>query len=227
MKNLILAGGGDEKDSKPLDKLFISLIPKNKKILYLPIAWKTGDFESCKKWFTSTFSELGFTDIEMWTELSDKKYADLVDFGGIYIGGGNTFSLLNDLRTSGFDKSLKKFIQSGKPVYGGSAGAIIFGKDIRTAFFGTDPDENIVKLKDFSGFNLIQGYTIQCHYEPNQERELSKFSKENNLPVIALSERSGLHITNLEIKIIGFDPAYIFEKGSKKTLKPNSKLDLS
>jgi len=50
----------------------------------------------------------------------------------IYIGGGNTFKLLKELKESGFDKELLKFIKEGKPVYGGSAGALILGKNILT-----------------------------------------------------------------------------------------------
>src|SRR3989344_9605702 len=131
MASLILAGGGDAPDSKPLDELFISLL-KTKKILYIPIAWKTADFAGCKKWFSSTFFKLGFTNMEMWTDLNNKKIEDLNSFGGIYIGGGNTFSLLHDLRSSKFDKLLIEFLNSGRPIYGGSAGAIIFGKNINT-----------------------------------------------------------------------------------------------
>lgn len=216
MVAIILAGGGDAPDSKPLDELFLSLL-KPKKILYLPIAWKTGDFASCKKWLLSTFSKLGFTNIEMWTDLNHKKIDDLDQFGGIYIGGGNTFSLLHDLRNSKFNKLLLQFLNSGKPVYGGSAGAIIFGKNIETARFGTDADSNDVGLRDLSGFNLINNYSIQCHYTPDQDGELVTFSKSQ--PVIALSERSGILVDNGKLKVIGFESAYVFKNRKKSEFK--------
>ena len=38
MIKLILAGGGDAPDSKLADELFANMIPKGKKMLYIPIA---------------------------------------------------------------------------------------------------------------------------------------------------------------------------------------------
>lgn len=221
MTTLILAGGGDAPDSKPLDTLFLSLL-KQKKILYIPIAWKDADFNKCHSWFNSTFYNLGFTNTRMWTDIKNKKYEDLEAFGGIYLGGGNTFSLLHDLKSSNFKQLLSKFIDSNRPVYGGSAGAIVFGKSIETASFGTDSDTNDVKLKDFSGFNLVNDFSIQCHYDGDQDKELLEFSKSH--AVIALSERTGLLVQDKEIKVIGFESAYVFRDGKKTEFKVGSKI---
>jgi dipeptidase E len=223
---LILSGGGDAIDSRPLDKLLVSEVSKeNKKILYIPIAWKSGNFEECYDWFSSTFSTLGFTNIEMWTELKGRKIGDLDAFGATYIGGGNTYTLLHKLKTSGFIDILGSFIESGRLVYGGSAGAIILGKDIRTASLGKDPDENSVNITDFSGLNIINGYTIQCHYEKDQKEELVKFVTKNILPVIALPERAGIYLEERNIKVLGFDPAYVIGvNGMVVNFKPGSKI---
>lgn len=219
---LILSGGGDASESKSLDTLFVKLLSQRKiqsrkqgKLLYLPIAWKSGDFTACKQWFLSTFSALGWkkSDVVMWTDLSGKKFENLAPFAGIYIGGGNTFYLLHQLRISGFDKLLLQFIQSNKPIYGGSAGAIIFGKSIATAGFGKDSDSNDVGLKNFSGLNLLQGFSVQCHYEQEQEKELLAFSKK--FPVIALSARSGLFVTKDKIQVLGA-PVLVMKKGKTR-----------
>lgn len=209
MKQLILSGGGDALDSKKLDIALIQLL-NNKPLLYIPIAWKTENYKPCIKWFTQTFSALGFSDFETWTNVSDKSYEQLEKFGGIYIGGGNTFLLLSKLRESGFGKTLCKFIESGRPVYGGSAGAIILGKDINTASIGKDADTNDIDLKNLSGFNLLETYSIQCHYEPDQEDEMQKFVNENNCKVIALPDKTGLYVNGDEIKVLGTEPAVIF-----------------
>jgi|SRR3989344_865432 len=222
MKQILLSGGGNAEQSKRLDEILVSLISENKKILYIPIAWSSGVYDSCSKWFLSTFSLFGTERIEMWTKLSKKEYNDLEQFGAIYIGGGNTFSLMNDLRKSGFIGLLKKFIESGRVVYGGSAGAIIFGKDIRTAFYGNDSDENLVNLADFSGLNLVNDFSIQCHYKNNQDKEIFDFIKETKLNVIALHEDTGLWVLNDKIKVIGYNPAYIFRNGKKNEVKVDS-----
>jgi dipeptidase E len=221
MTSLILTGGGNSVDSKPLDELFIQLINK-KKILYIPVAWKSGDFDECYEWFYSTFSNLGVTDFEMWTDLYNKSLGDLKQFGGIYLGGGNTFSLLDHIKKSQFGKLLVKSIKNGIPVYGGSAGAIILGKDIEIAGLGVDSDSNDINLKDFSGFNLVNDYLIQCHYESDQDKELINFSKNSKL--IALSERSGILVEDNKINVVGFESAYVFKDGVKTEFKVGSEI---
>ena len=224
MVRIILAGGGGAEDSRPIDELLIKLIPPGEKLLYIPIAWKSGDFKTCYDWFTDTFGALGFSNIEMWTNLEGRKLKDLKDIGAIYLGGGNTFSLLHDLRQSGFYNVLKGYIDSNRIIYGGSAGAIIWGKDIRTASFGRDSDENSVGIKEFSGLNQVRGYSIQCHYMPDQDNELMDFVKHHNVPVIALPERSGLFVENQTITVKGYEPSYRFNKTGKKSFNPGKEV---
>jgi len=50
----------------------------------------------------------------------------------MYIGGGDTVKLLKEVHKVSFDEYLRKIAQKGIPLYGGSAGAIILGEDIRT-----------------------------------------------------------------------------------------------
>lgn len=222
--NIILSGGGDAPDSKPLDQLLISLLPAGKKLLYIPIAWKSGEFNGCFSWFKLVFLNLDFSNHVMWADLSNKTFADLDDIGGIYIGGGNTYSLLHSLQNTGFDKVLMQFIGTGRPVYGGSAGAIIFGQTIDTAAFGGDADENSVGLTNTRGFNLLDDRAIQCHYKSDQDSEIMEYVSQKNVPIIALSERSGLHLTNDKNTVVGFEPAYLFNQAGKSEYVVGSQL---
>jgi len=222
MTKLILGGGGGAENEKPLDELLLSLMPKGK-MLYIPLHWKSGDFEGCLEWIKSVFAPLGFKDIEMWTKLEGKTYESLKSFGAIFIGGGNTYVLMNELRRTNFTHVLNQFVKSDRPVFGGSAGAIIWGKDIRTASFGEDSDENTVGLADFTGLNRVNGYTIQCHYKSNQDKELAQFVKENKLPVIALPEGTGLYVQNDRVLVKGFQPAAVFSP-KKKLYKVGSEI---
>ncbi|MEM7820385.1 MAG: Type 1 glutamine amidotransferase-like domain-containing protein [Candidatus Aenigmatarchaeota archaeon] len=220
MKNLILAGGGSEKDSKPLDKLLVSLIPMNKKLLYIPVAMEPSKYPSCLKWFTSTFTCLGLTDIVMLTDLKEK--IDLSQFGAIYMGGRNTFKLLHELRHSGFVTKLKKFLNMGGIIYGGSAGAIVLGKDIKTAFM----DENRIGIRDTSGLNLVEGCSIWCHYKKEDDMKIFEYIGTNKIPVIALTERSGLYVRDKKIKVVGFEPIYVFTKNRKRVFRPKALVKL-
>ncbi len=217
---LILTGGGDEHDSRPMDEFLIKLIQPGKKILYIPIA-QNGDLERCRIWFESAFTNLEFNNYEMWVHLRNKTYKDIDEFGGIYIGGGNTFSLLYNLRITGFDEVLLQFISSGRPVYGGSAGAIIFGKTIETATLGRIIDNNHVGLNDKAGFNLVCECAIHCHYEDAYDSYIRSFVLEKGIPVIALGECSGLFVTNTGIKVIGVEPVYLFKREEKITINVN------
>lgn len=110
---LILVGGGSEDQSKESDLLFTSLL-RNENVLYIPIAMHNGkySYEDCYKWCSGMLSKYGDYKITMWDEESIKthKYEDLLDFGGIFIGGGNTFYLLKAIKELGFDISLKRLL---------------------------------------------------------------------------------------------------------------------
>lgn len=226
MVRLILSGGGVTEDSKLLDELFVKLIPRDKDILYIPIAIDTNKhpYNSCFGWINSVFNPLGFDRIVMWTDLANKKYEDLAKFSSVYIGGGNTFKLLHNFRKTGFYDLLKRFIGDNKIVYGGSAGAIIFGKSIGTALLGKNADENIVGLQDLSSFNLVKDYCIRCHYTENDDSDIFEYIEKNNSKVIALTERSGLFVKDNKIKVVGYEPAYVFENRKKIMFEPGSNL---
>lgn len=220
MVRLILAGGGDAPDSKAVDEFFIKLIPKGKVILYIPIAMTLSEegYDECYEWIQSTFKPLNFTDIVMWTDLHNKRYEDLEPFGAIYIGGGNTFSLLNELRKTGFIALLKKYITNDGLVYGGSAGAIILGKNIETSTLGKFVDENKINLTNTSGLNYVNGCNIHCHYDNRYDKEMFDYIEKHNSKVIAIPEKSGLFIENSKMMAIGFEPIFLFKNGKKSKI---------
>ncbi len=203
MKNLILSGGGDMNQAEAVDRFYCSLLPKEPKILYLPTAWHDNTFSGCHVWFSEIMKKYSIENYSIWTEIENKTWNDINAFDSLYIGGGNTFKLLHLLQTSDLITLIKQFIETGKPVYGGSAGAILLGKDIGTAALGENADENKSGISDFTGLDEIHGYAIQCHYLQNQNEEIATWTKEHHLPVIALGEDSGLYVTNTNIEPIG------------------------
>jgi len=215
---LFLSGGGSGEQSTELDKKFASVVGKTKPLLYIPIAIdKTKHpYPECLKWLSRTFKPLGLERIELWTEedLRKKPETELTKFGGIYIGGGNTFYLLKELKQSEFLPKLERFIRQGFPVYGGSAGAIICGKTILTSH-----DENFVGIRDFGAMNLVRNQDIFCHYNPEMKEEIQKYSQKYGLKVIALPENCGLYVTDKNIEVVGPGSARV-TNGKIKTIKP-------
>jgi hypothetical protein len=88
MGSFIAAGGGNGENSRPLDEVFVRLLPSERPLLYLPIAMNPHErpYENCLDWMRSVFSFLGRHNIVMWTDPADKADADLHSYAGVYIG---------------------------------------------------------------------------------------------------------------------------------------------
>ena len=215
---LILNGGGDGQAVASARQLMNSIIDHSRKILYLPFAWPDPSYRGCLEFMTAELSDVEKAGIEMVTTPEELMDRDFRDYACLYIGGGNTYKLLNDLKTSGaFDKIRKYLTEENGIVYGGSAGAIIFGKDLDSC--NTD-DDNEVGLVDHTGFNMINGYSLLCHYtsrEPahtelsrNYLLELSKVK-----PVYAIPEEDTILVTDETTVFIGSRPYYEFINGKE------------
>jgi len=201
MPILILSGGDGKTKEKKINNLFLKLVGK-KPILYIPIARESKTYPDCLKWIKKTLKR---KNIVMLTSFKEK--INLSSFKGIYIGGGNTFKLLKLLKENKWDEKLKNF---KGVIGGGSAGAIIWAKDISTCSFGTYKDKNLVKLKNLKALNLVNNYNIQCHYYSKEKAQLKKHIKKTKIPIIALPNDSGILIKNK--KITPINKVYIFKK---------------
>jgi dipeptidase E len=208
--NLILAGGGSGEQTVRVNTLFSSLV-KNNDMFFIPTArsYKQKDEESLK-WVKGELGRYSDFNITLCTEedLKNITYDELLKYGGIFIGGGNAFYLLKQLRDTQFDTKLVKLLENTDiPVMGGSAGALIFGKSIKTA----EPyDENFVNLRNLNGFNMINGKNIWVHYEDSREQLVRKYVDILKTEIICLREKDGLYIKDKgevedigEVRVIG------------------------
>lgn len=220
---IILGGGGSGQQTILTNKLVESLIDNNKPILYIPLAMEPYRYESCLAWINGEFSNIKHGNIVMVKSALEILEHNLSDYAMIFIGGGNTYRLLTRLKDSGAFERIKQYVDNGGLVYGGSAGAIIFGKDINSCLY---QDENAVGLKDTSGFNSLFGFSFTAHYT-NQDAEQTKKATEYltkysiTEPVIALPEEDSLYTDDETVKIVGTKPWYIFNNGNKKQLEPD------
>lgn len=228
--HLFLSGGGGKDDSEKLDKKFVESLDSTKPLLYIPIAMDASEhpYANCFDWFKNVMVPYGIENITMWTgeDLINKDETDFQKFCGIYIGGGNTFKLLKELKELGAFDILKNLAQKDMPIYGGSAGAIIFGK---TIIIATPMDDNsLIGLKDFSAMNLIGGCDLWCHYDAKQDEMIRKCIVEYNLnKVIAIPENSGALMAESEIEVIGFSSIKIFTKNDCQEFAPGDKISLN
>ncbi|MGE5222441.1 MAG: Type 1 glutamine amidotransferase-like domain-containing protein [Omnitrophica WOR_2 bacterium] len=203
----MFAGGGDEHDSYLMDEIFTGWLGKGR-LLYLPTAliYPAAMASGCR-WMQSTMAAFGITAIEAWIDLAGKAAPDLYQYDAVYIGGGNTFYLLKELRTYGLDRALVEFARQGKPIYGGSAGAIILGSDITSC---EHIDHNIVGLKDYHGLDLALGHTIWCHYTPQDSERIESYVRRSGIPSIGLTEKTGAYRSGSHLYAVGAEPAAYF-----------------
>lgn len=86
----------------------------------------------------------------------------------IFVAGGNTFYLLQELRRSGADKLIEEHINSGKLYIGESAGSIIMSPDI-DYIKEMDEPEKAPQLKSTAAFNFVDIYPL-----PHMDNEYMK-----------------------------------------------------
>ena len=211
MGNLFLQGGGSYPQTAGMDKLFFDKIDRSRPLLYLPMAMVGHlTFDQCYEYFATLARNFTNKEIIMWTEI---KGEDLQQFGGIYIGGGNTFKLLQDIQNAEFSAGLESYLINGGTVCGGSAGAIVFGKEVNTS-----RDVNIVNLKDTKGLNMLNGYSLWCHYKEQDDEEILIYTQNYGVDVIALKDQCGLVIAEGMMTPIG--DVYVFSKKGKEKFNP-------
>lgn len=199
--HIFLSGGGECEDTAVLDSKYFSRLPNRAEILYIPIALNRDAtrYKACYDWFSGCVSKHAKNkNINITMLLQGEDIPELSKFTAIYIGGGNTFKLLTFFINNKLDKKLIKYIDDGGIFYGGSAGAIILGKDINTVKEENDNDYRYSK-----GLNMVGGLSVICHYQPKLDEKISVSTEEIKTPIIAMPENSGIAIHPNSIEVIG------------------------
>ncbi|WP_281975350.1 Type 1 glutamine amidotransferase-like domain-containing protein [Halobacillus litoralis] len=210
MGSLILSEGGSAEQNARPHEFLVESMEKYRAILYIPL---TGDpnyrsYYTSLDYIKSILEPLGVKEVTMWTDLYGRTLDELQSFSAIYFSGGSTFTLLNEIKNSGFDKILIRYLKAGGIIYGQSAGAIIFGSDV----------SHTPKEKDLTGYeplNLIHNSRLWCHYDNTEDERLCAYSEDSNTPFIALPDGGAIHVTETYSQVIS-KKAYVF-KGGKKT----------
>lgn len=219
-KHIFLGGGGSTVDSRPLNERFVTIIDITKPLVYIPNAKQSQLYKSCLAWFESVFSPLGVTKIEMWDNLRPR-YSEVSTIAGMYIGGGDTVKLLRELRSTRFVDYLIRVITAGIPVYGGSAGAIILGEDIRTV-----PEAQELDAIEAKGLQVIPGYSIICHYTSDQRTEVRNLAQKLGQRIIAIPEKAGCHLYDGYLTKYGIGPVSIFREDGIALLNSNQSINI-
>ena len=143
----------------------------------------------------------------------------LLNGEAIFIGGGNTFELLNQLYQQELLEDLKNVIENGIPYLGTSAGSNICGLNIKNT-----NDMPIIYPPSFDALGTIP-FNINAHYlDPLQgskhmgetrETRIKEFHVFNETPVLGLREGSWISVAGDEISLKGKHTARFFQKNKE------------
>jgi dipeptidase E len=135
----------------------------------------------------------------------------------VFVGGGNTFRLLDVLQRSRLLEDLRARAAAGLPYLGASAGTNLAAPTIMTT-----NDMPIVQPKSFAALGLVP-FQINPHYfdpEPGsrhmgetREDRLREYLEENDRVVVGLREGSWIRAEGESARLEGANPARIFRRG--------------
>ena len=163
------------------------------------------------------------------TQVRDRD--DVTRAEAIFIGGGNTFRLLNALYERDLLDAIRTRAKGGMPYVGSSAGTNVATPSIRTT-----NDMPIVYPPSFDALALVP-FQINPHYldpDPSsthhgetREERIREFHEENTAPVVGLREGSMLAVRDGVVTLVGSKPARIFRRGQEPVeIDTGSRLEL-
>ena len=232
---ILLGSGGIRTEERR--NLFFHLMKENfegcKKVIFIPYASR--DYDEYTNSVKEMFSHLEFEIIGIH-EL-DNPLVELEKMEGIYVGGGNTFSLVQKLHEKEILEVIRrKVLDNGIPYAGVSAGA-----NVACPTMQTTNDMPIDLVPSFETFGIVP-FQINPHYHPGgiwwkennelrehfgetRKRRIEEFHNYNDTPVIGLYEGSFLICDDDGIELQGNKAAIIIKGAGIETISPIKKMN--
>lgn len=226
---LILSGGGHMDEIHSLRSRVVNIFSQQSKakVLIIPFAADEEDHDDIREYVEGTIGS-GFKEIDMLDSPEKINETDLSKYSLVYLEGGNTFDLLKTIRSTALMTELIKYFKAGGAVFGDSAGAIVLGADAATAFFGDAMDDNVTGLQHFTGMNLIDSWSVHCHYNPEEDEECQDFVYSSGTQLIAIPEDAAVVLErNGTATVYGQRPVAVFSFTGKTVFKPTDVFSLA
>ena len=193
-------------ESIELVKKFLDKNTESKKILFIPTATNVDEYKKYIHLTQKVFEDFGYEvenfDVSIFSEEIAKE--KLSEAKIVFISGGNTFYLLQELKRKNLITYLKERIENGLLYIGESAGSVIAAPDIEYASV-IDDKTVATELDDYAGLNLIDFYIVP-HFEEEPFVESSRNTVE-------------LYKDKLDLKLINNKEAILVENNNFTILK--------
>lgn len=214
---LVFYSGGDDKDNKSLDKVFVELLDKkNPVVTFIPSSSYLSEQEF--KGFVKHYSKYKisrFIHFPVDIPFDRILLQEVLRSDAIHMAGGNTFYFLNTLRKAKLIPELRKFAEKGGLLTGLSAGAIMMTENIEMAAYPEfDRDENSVGLKNLSSLGLVD-FAFFPHFKNSARYDAAfkKYSKIKKKVIYACPDGSGIVLNDRELRFVG--KTFAFSEGHK------------
>lgn len=172
MKNMILTSSLYE--SMGIVKKFLNEKTESKKILFIPTATNVDEYKKYIHLTQKVFEDFGYEvenfDISVFSEETVKEKISETKI--IFVSGGNTFYLLQELKKKNLISYLREKIENGLLYIGESAGSVITAPNIEYADI-VDDKALATELNDYTGLNLVDFYVVP-HFEEEPFVESSR-----------------------------------------------------
>ena len=178
---------------------------KGKKLAFIPTASLFEEYTDYVDEAKEAFENLGL-NIEVLDVSSAPK--DLIErtlqrCDLIYVSGGNTFYLLQELEKSGAKTIIREQVNGGKPYIGESAGSIILAPNTSYAKDMDEAEKAAPQLKSFEGLGLVDFYPLP-HYKSFPFEEVTKkmLAKHANLNLKPITNEQALLVNGSQTKLV-------------------------
>jgi dipeptidase E len=205
------------------------LRPGVSRVLFVPYALFDRDAYASRA--RDRFARMGF-ELDSIHDAEAGPVAAVERAEAMFVGGGNTFRLLDALWRGGLIEPIARRVRAGLPYIGSSAGSNVACVTIKTT-----NDMPIVQPPTFDALNLVP-FNINPHYlDPvpgsthmgeTREERIVQFHEENTPPVVGLREGAWLHVDDRGVTLAGSTGARLFRRGQPPTeFRPGQRLPLS
>ncbi len=157
---------------------------------------------------TATLAQMGLQgedfDLRDFFDNPEALEPRLKQYGGVWVMGGNTFTLRRAMKQSGFDKIAPPLITSNALVYGGfSAGAVVTAATLKGTDIADDPhqvpqgyDTEVI----WEGLGLysksIAPHFRSEHPESPVTEKVVAFFEQQNMPYVALRDGEAIVVND-------------------------------
>ena len=217
MRRLLLLSNSTNHGERYLDHAMPAIrafLSGSRRLAFVPFALR--DREGYTARARARFAVEGVEVLEVTPDRSGQSTVEQAE--AVFVGGGNTFRLLDQLQRSGLLEALRRRAVDGLPYLGASAGTNVAAPTLKTT-----NDMPIVQPGSFDALGLVP-FQINPHYvdpDPStthmgetREERIREFHEENEAAVIGLREGTWLEVQGANGWLRGPRRARVFRRGA-------------